>query len=175
MNRWKTIFYWIVIILLLTIAHVVTNHKPVPIERPVETKQQLKKNPLKDCMADEVCKVLTQAAYYEARGESDKGIAAVMHVVLNRAAHPTKWGNSPQSIVAEKHQFSYIRNGSMGKGFTETKQYRKIALIAKRVLDGEVEDPTKGATFFHTKDIAPAPDWAEKMKRKAVIGNHLFY
>ena len=174
MNRWKTIFYWVVIILLLTITYVVTNHKPAPIERLVEIKQQLKKNPLKDCMADEVCRVLTEAAYYEARSESDKGVAAVMHTVLNRAAHPTRWGNTPGDVVAEKHQFSYRHDGSMGKGFTEKDQYRRISIIARKVLDGEIESPVGRAVYYHSTDIEP-PEWARRKKYVTRYGKHLFY
>jgi len=38
---------------------------------------------------------------------------------------------------------------------------------------GNVEDPSKGAVFYHANWVNP--DWAKQMDLSKVIGNHLFY
>jgi spore germination cell wall hydrolase CwlJ-like protein len=53
---------------------------------------------------------LTQALYYEARGESERGKEAVAEVILHRArsgAHP----KSVCGVVYEPHQFSFLEDG----------------------------------------------------------------
>jgi spore germination cell wall hydrolase CwlJ-like protein len=45
--------------------------------------------------------------------------------------------------------------------------------MAYNVLHKKVKDPTKGAIYFHRKDIKPT--WANNKPVKVAIGNHIFY
>lgn len=126
-----------------------------------------------DCLRDKTCKLLAEVGYYEARSESDEGMAAVMHVVLNRATYPKMWGSTPHSVVAQKHQFSYRWDGSMKKGFAEKKAYKRSILVAKGVIDGTITDITNGSNHYHTNYVYPK--WRHSLKKKVVIGSHIFY
>lgn len=56
----------------------------------------------------------------------------------------------------------------------ETDRLFRICLrIARRALAGSIDDPTKGATHYHTRAVAPA--WARGREPSAEIGSHLFY
>lgn len=127
----------------------------------------------KECMKSVRCKLLTEVGYMESRSESDKGVAAVMHVVLNRANHPKMWPSTIAGVISQPWQFSYKNDGSLEKGFTDKKQYRRIAVIARKVMDGEVESPVGLATFYHTKQVAPS--WRQRVVKVGSIGEHIFY
>ena len=45
--------------------------------------------------------------------------------------------------------------------------------IAKVVLTGKAYDFTRGATFYHTKQVDPK--WRLAMMRVRLIGQHIFY
>jgi spore germination cell wall hydrolase CwlJ-like protein len=46
--------------------------------------------------------------------------------------------------------------------------------LAKAILEKKVDDPTKGAKWFHTKQMAK-PFWARQKEVKIAIANHIFY
>lgn len=125
------------------------------------------------CKSSIDCSYLLEALYYESRGESDKGVAAVAYVILNRVKHPTLWPNTIVGVITQKSQFSYRFDGSLEKGFTDKKQYRRIAVIAKKVLDGEISSPVGDSTHYHTKQVKPV--WREKLTKIGSVGRHIFY
>lgn len=139
----------------------------------VEPLPKTEKQLITECLSDKTCKLLAEVGYYEARSESDEGLAAVMHVVLNRANYPRMWAKTPQGVVAQKHQFSYRWDGSMRKGFAEKKAYKRSILIAKGVIDGTIDDITDGSNHYHTNYVSPK--WRHSLTKKVVIGNHIFY
>jgi hypothetical protein len=119
---------------------------------------------------------LAQAVYYEARGETPAGQAAVAQVVLNRVRHPA----FPKSICAVVFQgaqtgrgcqFSFACNGSMRNGH-EAGAWDRAKRIASRAFDGQVMADVGNATHFHV--VSVAPNWAGLMK-VAQIGTHIFY
>ncbi len=120
---------------------------------------------------------LTQAAYYEARGEGADGMRAVVQVVLNRARHPS----FPRSVCgvvfqgsARKAgcQFSFTCDGSM-RGRVNPAAWNRARTIASAALSGAVYPGVGNATFFHTTAVAPA--WRTSFMRVAQVGNHVFY
>lgn len=120
---------------------------------------------------------LTQAVYFEARGESVRGQAAVAQVVLNRVKHPAY----PKSVCAvvfqgagRKHgcQFSFACDGSMKKR-RESQAWARARDIATRTLAGAARAEIGSATHFHTRTVSPA--WAPQMLRVANVGTHVFY
>lgn len=125
------------------------------------------------CLKSVRCKWLLQAMYHESRGESDKGVVAVGYVILNRVKHPTLWPNTIAGVIKQRSQFSYRTDGSMEKGFTEKKQYIRIAVLAAKVLEGSIANPVENAVYYHRHDIST--QWSKKKKLVAKIGSHNFY
>lgn len=118
---------------------------------------------------------LTDAVYYEARGETKRGQQAVATVVLNRVKNP----NFPKTVcgvvfqrAAGTCQFSFACDGSMRRG-REVGAWEEARKIAARALSGYVLRDVGSATHFHTLDVSP--DWGPKMLRVATVGLHVFY
>ena len=119
---------------------------------------------------------LTQAVYFEARGETPRGQAAVAQVVLNRVKHPA----FPKSVCAvvfqgaASHgcQFSFACDGSMRRG-REAGAWGRARKIAARALSGVVLADVGSATHFHTTGVSPG--WGPRMLRVSQVGLHVFY
>lgn len=120
---------------------------------------------------------LTQAVYYEARGETPAGQAAVAQVVLNRVRHPA----FPKSIcsvvyqgaqVGRGCQFSFACDGSMRRA-REPGAWRRAARVAEKALNGQVMAAVGNSTHFHVTNVNPA--WGPRLLRVSQIGTHIFY
>jgi spore germination cell wall hydrolase CwlJ-like protein len=123
---------------------------------------------------DEQWQCLTEALYFEARGESLDGQIAVAEVILNRVDSPL-YPRTVCGVVKQRGgggcQFSYVCDG-------RTKMREKGAAnlagrIARAMLDGAPRVLTDGATHFHTRSVKPS--WSKRFARTAAIGAHLFY
>ncbi len=121
---------------------------------------------------------LTEALYFEARGESVKGQFAVAEVILNRKDSKS-FPNTVCGVVGQgtgngKYacQFSYNCDGK-SEIISEHKAFRQVGKIAHLMLKGEPRILTKGATYYHSTAVRPA--WAKKFTKTAKIGVHLFY
>jgi len=120
---------------------------------------------------------LTQAVYYEARGETPSGQAAVAQVVINRARNP-RFPQSICGVVFQKAasgrvcQFSFACDGSTFKA-REERAWRRAQTVAARALDGYVMAEVGSATHFHTTAVSPA--WGPKLMRVGQVGAHVFY
>ena len=126
-----------------------------------------------ECMKDEDCKVMAHAGYYEARNQTDEGVVAVMHVIKNRVAHKA-WPSTVKGVVYQKNQFSYLWNGSAGKVMKE-KQHKRMAVLARRVLDGVIESPVGDAVLYHKVKMDAYPSWSTRVTKVGVLGDHIFY
>jgi spore germination cell wall hydrolase CwlJ-like protein len=120
---------------------------------------------------------LTQAVYYEARGEGRNGMRAVAQVVLNRVRHPA----FPKSVCGVVFQgagrrtgcqFSFTCNGSM-RGNVNRAAWDRARAIASSALSGSVYGEVGNATHFHT--TAVSPQWRSSLIRVTQVGSHLFY
>ncbi len=120
---------------------------------------------------------LTQAVYFEARGETPAGQAAVAQVVLNRVRHPA----FPKTVCAVVFQgagkrvgcqFSFACDGSMRRG-RETAAWNRAQKVASKALSGGVMSGVGDATHFHTVNVAP--NWGPRLVRTAEVGLHVFY
>jgi len=120
---------------------------------------------------------LTQAAYYEARGEGRDGMRAVTQVVLNRVRHPA-FPNSVCGVVFQGAgrrsgcQFSFTCDGSM-RGAVNRAAWDRARDVASSALSGSVFGAVGNATFFHTTGVSPG--WRNAMVRVNQVGDHLFY
>jgi spore germination cell wall hydrolase CwlJ-like protein len=125
---------------------------------------------VKKVQAEQTC--MTQALYYEARGEGQRGQEAVAEVILRRM----KSGNRPSTVcgvVREPHQFSFVTDGSMSRRL-DRQAWDAAHDLAVRILSGKiVTSLTKRATYYHQVDVTPA--WSKIFVRTAIVGNHVFY
>lgn len=121
---------------------------------------------------------LAQAIYFEARGESDEGQAAVAQVVLNRASS----GLYPASICGvvfqnrqrfRACQFSFACEGKSLR-ITEQDAWHRAVRIAGEVSNGETYVSDIGnSTHYHANYVRPR--WARRLEKMDVIGHHIFY
>ena len=119
---------------------------------------------------------LSQAVYYEARGESSEGQAAVAQVVLNRVRHPA----FPKSVCAVVYQgaqtrtcqFSFACDGST-RATREGLAWRRAQSVAARALGGFVMADVGDATHFHVARLGGV--WGAGLMRVAQVGAHIFY
>ena len=120
---------------------------------------------------------LSEALYFEARGETVKGQFAVAEVILNRVSSPS----FPDTICGVVNQgtgrkfacqFTYTCDGR-AEVIHEPKAFEMVGKVAKMVIDGMPRTLTDGATFYHTKAVRPR--WSRVFERTATIGFHHFY
>ena len=120
---------------------------------------------------------LSEALYFEARGESFAGMSAVAEVILNRRdSH--RFPDSVCKVISQGVggkrgcQFSYKCDGHK-EVFNEPAAYARVAKLARLMLDEEIPHTTSGALFYHTKAVRPS--WSRKFRRTATVGAHYFY
>ncbi|MDO1558285.1 cell wall hydrolase [Brevundimonas sp. 2R-24] len=120
---------------------------------------------------------LTQAVYYEARGEGASGMQAVAQVILNRVRHPA----FPRTVCGVVYQgsgrrtgcqFSFTCDGSM-RGRVQPAAWSRARQVASRALSGAVYAQVGNATHFHTTAVSPA--WRHQLVRVNQVGAHVFY
>ncbi len=147
-----------------------------PIDQ-ISTMAELDAMPRADGDAEWHC--LTEALYFEARGENLQGQFAVSEVILNRR-DSSKFPSSVCKVISQgsksgkKHacQFSYKCDG-YAEVFSEGDAYIQVGKVARIMLDGKERSLTKGATFYHTGAVSPR--WSRKFERTAKVGRHFFY
>ncbi len=119
---------------------------------------------------------LSQAVYYEARGETSAGQQAVAQVVLNRVRHPA----FPKSVCAvvfqgartSSCQFSFACDGASHHPI-ENAAWRRAEHVAAEALGGTVMAEVGNATHFHVAGLST--DWGPRLQKVAQIGSHIFY
>lgn len=120
---------------------------------------------------------LTEAVYFEARGEPAAGQAAVAQVVLNRRGArgfpKTVCGVIYESRRAGRCQFSFACDGSLTRGINDPAAWLRAETVARAALAGTGEAGELKATHFHADRIRPF--WAAAFKRVASLGRHVFY
>ena len=126
---------------------------------------------------DRSWRCLSEALYFEARGETVKGQFAVAEVILNRV----KSARFPDSVCGVINQgtgkryqcqFTYTCDGH-AEHIGEPRAFERVAKVARAALDGKAPALTKGATHYHTTAVRPA--WARVYTQTALIGVHIFY
>lgn len=120
---------------------------------------------------------LSEALYFEARGEKARGLYAVAEVILNRVASK-RYPNSVCGVVNQgtgrKYacQFTYTCDG-LPENVTEKAAWERVGKVARVMLDGAPRSLTEGALYYHTRSVAPS--WSRTKARTASIGVHYFY
>jgi len=124
-------------------------------------------------------KCLSEALYFEARGEGAKGQVAVAQVIFQRLRNK----HYPNSICGVVYQGQHSKDGcqfsfACGKKkavVRDEKQWNNAQMLAARILTTGVrmDDLTSRATHFHA--ISVSPEWADHLVKTIQIGNHIFY
>ena len=121
---------------------------------------------------------LAEAIYFEARGESEAGQAAVAQVVLNRVRSGLYPSTVCGVVYQNRHrykacQFSFACEGRSLR-ITEAGPWRRAVRVAREVTEGTTYlADVGGATHYHADYVRPY--WAKRLKKKDVIGRHVFY
>lgn len=120
---------------------------------------------------------LSEALYFEARGETVRGQFAVAEVIMNRVAH-SRFPSSLCGVINQgtgkkfRCQFSYTCDGK-AENVSEPLSYERVSKVARAVIDGHVPKLTNGATHYHTTAVSPS--WSRVYTKTARIGVHIFY
>jgi spore germination cell wall hydrolase CwlJ-like protein len=123
-------------------------------------------------------KCLSEAVYFEARGEPVRGQIAVAQVVVNR----TFSGYYPATVCGVVYQnshrylacqFTFACDG-VRDVVTEPEQWDRAKKIAKEMLDGRLWLPeVNRSTHYHATYVRPY--WVREMKKMYKTGLHVFY
>ena len=121
---------------------------------------------------------LANAVYFEARGESTRGQAAVAQVVLNRVRNPS-YPDTICGVVYQNDswknrcQFSFACDGIKDRILSPA-NYRRAEEVAMAVTAGKIFIPEVGSsTHYYAQYVSPG--WARAMKKMTKIGLHIFY
>ena len=134
-----------------------------------------------EATGDEQWSCLSEALYFEARGETVKGQFAVAEVIMNRVKSSrfpeTLCGVIKQGTASGRKyqcQFTYNCDGYKNV-IAERQAYERVSKVARAIIDGAEGSGalTGGATHYHTNAVSPA--WSRTYKNTARIGVHLFY
>lgn len=136
--------------------------------------------------------ILIKTVLGEAAGESEEGMAAVAHVLRNRAAD-RRWAGSVREVALQENQFSAWNKGAGGnnphKWKPGTPAYERAGRIVDIVMAGRHVDPTGGATHYYSpggmKQLVAGgtqknliPRWLDQEALKSGgtirLGNHIF-
>ena len=120
---------------------------------------------------------LTEAIYFEARGEGFQGQVGVAEVILNRV-DDERWPDTICGVVnqgtGEKYrcQFSYTCDG-LPDTVEDQLSWDRAGRYAAAMMEEGPRIFTGGATFYHADYVDPY--WAKEFVRTANIGAHRFY
>jgi spore germination cell wall hydrolase CwlJ-like protein len=167
----------------VTVAQVQSVQPVVPVEpivpvsaEEVRTASIVEQAVMKKLLKEHRC--LSDALYYEARGEGERGQKAIAEVIFTRL-QKGKYGHSICAVVYEgagqpNCQFSFTCNGVL-KQAKNVHAWTRAQQLAARILTGEetLKNATGGAVNFHA--ITVDPEWAGELARTTQIGNHVFY
>lgn len=123
----------------------------------------------------------------EAANQGTDGMAAIAHVILNRA-ESGRYPSDPKSVALQNKQFSTWNSGQGGNNpkqrFPKTSPaFKQARQIAAQVLSGSIPDPTGGATHYWAPKGMTAmgydetPYWADSERTRwgeVKLGDHIF-
>ena len=147
------------LILLTIVATVQVSRADIPL-----------KEAQRECMALNI--------YHEARGESQLGWLSVAFVTLNRV-ESSRYPDTVCSVVYQPYQFSWtidaLPDSVDWTDKQEVETWREVKVFVGGFVNSHshIEDPTKGATHYHSKEVSPK--WAKNWPVSRVVGQHIFY
>jgi hypothetical protein len=133
--------------------------------------------------------LIIKTLYGEAGNQGPHGMAAVAHVIKNRfdSGH---WGDSPGGVATASdpksgvHQFSMWNTSKKMEGNSAAQNlspddpnYKAIGELVDGVFNGQVPDPTNGATHYYAPGGMPGgrpPSWAKDGTNVSKVGDQIF-
>jgi len=125
---------------------------------------------------DDAITCLARTIYWEARGQDGRVMQAVANVVMNRL-HGGGFSDTICGIVKEGNekkgcQFSWWCDGRPDSA-QEGKPYEAAKEIARKALNRQLKDLTRGALYFHGRRVRPI--WEKEFIRTVRIDGLSFY
>lgn len=123
-------------------------------------------------------KCLTAGVYFEARGETVKGQAAVAQVILNRVRNPAYPDTICGVVYQNDHwrnrcQFSFACDGIRDR-VASPAHWAMARDVSMAVTAGKIFIPeVASSTHYHATYVNPR--WAGTMEKMKKIGLHIFY
>lgn len=120
---------------------------------------------------------LSQAIYYEARGETQRGQIAVAEVIMNRVRSGYYPGSICGVVYQGSHrstgcQFTFTCDGSLNHR-PRGRAWDRAQRVATAVMLGYTRPITQGATHYHTHAVNPV--WNSGLVETTSIESHVFY
>lgn len=125
-----------------------------------------------DGALSEELQCLAGAVYFESRGEPLDGQLAVAQVIINRAESGL-FPESYCSVVHQRSQFSFVKNGRMPQPRTGSAAWARAKAIARIAHRGLWDSKADDALYFHAKYVRPS--WSRTKIARATIDSHIFY
>ncbi|MDD1967077.1 cell wall hydrolase [Pseudomonas sp. NPDC090203] len=149
---------------------------PVPKSETITKSEAQAVDPAGVQPVDDALVCLSRTIYWEAKGGSDADMEGVASVVLNRLGHEgypdTICAVVKQGVEKKACQFSWWCDGRSDQ-VKEDDRYAASKEIARKALNQQLTDRTKGAMYFHDRNVKP--DWASEYIKTAETGKFLFY
>lgn len=150
-----------------------TKQKPaitVPVLKPLSVQEALQPD-----------NIIAATLTGEARGEGEKGMQAVLNVLINRMKYANESDfKKLKEISLARKQFSIWNKlttddekAAFVNKMRKTPQWATAIKLIDNAKKGKLQDITGNATFYHTNKIEP--NWGNIFSKTNVIGNHIFY
>ncbi|MNO54321.1 Cell Wall Hydrolase [compost metagenome] len=125
---------------------------------------------------DDAITCLARTIYWEAKGAAASDMEAVANVVMNRLGKDG-FGNTVCGVVKQGSeqrtcQFSWWCDGRSDQ-VQEDARYEVAKEVARKALNRQLRDRTRGALYFHDRNVSP--NWAAEYIKTAETGKFLFY
>lgn len=112
---------------------------------------------------------LTQAIYFEGRGESDLGQYLIAKSIVNRK-NDSRYANTICEVIWEPKAYSFTHDGKHERMLDEESKNRAV-LVASETLKGF--GSSTQATHYHASYTTPY--WAKHYVLDTIEGLHYFY
>ena len=128
--------------------------------------------------------IFARTLWGEARGEGLAGQIAVAWTIRDRVddgKEKSWWGEGYAGVCLKPWQFScWNKNDPNYPQLSGARQipFRELArarIAADQVIDGQVSDPTGGATHYYATTMPKPPTWANGARETARLGHHVFF
>ncbi|WP_433740535.1 cell wall hydrolase [Pseudomonas putida] len=150
--------------------------EPAPKSEAITQSEVQAVDPAGKAPMDDAITCLARSIYWEAKGKDAADMEAVASVVMNRLGHEgfpdTVCGVVKQGSETKSCQFSWWCDGK-SDSVQEEVPYAMAKEIARKALNKQLPDRTKGALYFHDRTVKP--EWAKEYINTVDIGLFRFY
>lgn len=133
-------------------------------------------DPAGQAALDDAITCMARSIYWESKGGKAPDMEAVASVVMNRLGHEgfpdTVCGVVKQGSETGSCQFSWWCDGR-SDSVQEEARYAIAKEIARKALNRQLDDRTRGALYFHDRHVSP--DWARGYVKTTETSDFLFY